>query len=139
MQTRLVKQFAQLDDNDIMASAKVWSDHEDRLLSILCTKLVNRNLNRIRMQNEPLDEHFVEEVRREAQRLFQLDEHEVNYLVIRERISNHAYSAEDENIQILFNNGEIRDIADASDMLNISVLSKVVSKHVLCFPKEIVL
>jgi uncharacterized protein len=139
MQKKLVTQFAQLDDNDIMASAKVWASHNDRLLSILCSKLVNRNLNRIRMQNEPLDETWVKKVIEGAKNKFSLDEHEVNYLVIREVISNHAYSAEDENIQILFNNGEIRDISDASDMLNIAVLSKVVRKHVLCYPKEIVI
>jgi uncharacterized protein len=139
MQKKLVTQFAQLDDNDIMASAKVWASHNDRLLSILCGKLVNRNLNRVRMQNEPLDEGWVVKVMEGAKNKFTLDDHEVNYLVIREVISNHAYSAEDENIQILFNNGEIRDISDASDMLNISVLSKVVRKHVLCYPKEIVI
>ncbi|MFN8209293.1 MAG: HD domain-containing protein [Bacteroidales bacterium] len=138
LKKNLVGWFAQLDDNDIMASAKVWALHRDRLLSILCGKLVNRNLNRVRMQNEPLDEDWVKKVTGGAKDLFSLDDHEVNYLVIREVISNHAYSAEDENIQILFNNGEIRDISDASDMLNISVLSKVVRKHVLCYPKEIV-
>jgi HD superfamily phosphohydrolase len=139
MQKKLVTQFAQLDDNDIMASAKVWASHSDRLLSILCSKLVDRNLNRIRMQNEPLDEAWVKKVIQGAKDKFSFEDHEVSYLVIREVISNHAYSAEDENIQILFNNGEIRDISDASDMLNISVLSKVVRKHVLCYPKEIIL
>src|SRR5512133_382460 len=59
IRTQLVSQFAQLDDNDIMASAKVWASHPDKLLSILCSKLVDRNLNRIKMQNEPLDEEFV--------------------------------------------------------------------------------
>lgn len=137
LRKKLVEEFSELDDNDIMASIKVWTSQKDKLLSLLCRKLVNRNLNRIKMQNEPFEPSFVNRIENEASKLFQLNEHEIHFLVIRELISNHAYSAADENIQILFNNGDIRDIADASDMLNIAVLSKVVSKHVLCYPKEI--
>ena len=43
----------------------------------------------------------------------------------------------DDKIQILYKNGEIVDIAEASDMLNTSVLSKTVRKYFLCYPKEI--
>ena len=42
-----------------------------------------------------------------------------------------------DEVNIQFNNGTITDISEASDILNISVLSKVVKKHYLCYPKEI--
>ena len=41
----------------------------------------------------------------------------------------------DDRITIMDKSGNTRDIAEASDMLNISVLSKTVRKYFLCYPK----
>jgi len=133
----LVTHFALLDDSDILASMKVWQEHSDKALSLLSQHLVNRRLFKVHLQNEPLEESFIKQVKQRITDRFHLSAGELPYFVIHEIISNNAYSASDENIKILFNNGSIRDIADASDMLNISVLSKVVQKHFLCYPKEI--
>jgi hypothetical protein len=43
------------------------------------------------------------------------------------------YSASDDTIEILFPDGTVRDIAQASDMLNVSLLEKKVRKHILCY------
>ena len=59
------------------------------------------------------------------------------YLVVSDSISNFAYSDMDDRIAILHKKGHTRDIAEASDMLNISVLSKTVRKYFLCYPKFI--
>ena len=45
------------------------------------------------------------------------------------------YSQEDDSIDIMFKDGTIRDIAYASDMLNISTLSKKVKKYYICSPR----
>jgi len=50
-----------------------------------------------------------------------------------ETVSTDTYSPEDDNINILYKDGTIKDIADASDMLNISVLTKKVEKHYFCY------
>ena len=60
---------------------------------------------------------------------------EAEYLVVSDSISNYAYSDMDDRIAILDKGGNTRDIADASDMLNISVLSKTVRKYFLCYPR----
>ena len=67
----------------------------------------------------------------------ELSESEIDYYVFTDTISKKAYSSFDEKIQILYKDGRIIDIAEASDMLNTSVLSKTVKKHFLCYPKEI--
>ena len=36
----------------------------------------------------------------------------------------------------IYKDGSLKDIAEASDQLNISALSKVVTKHFVCYPKE---
>ena len=68
--------------------------------------------------------------------IFKITEKEAKYMVFVHSISNHAYTQEDERINILYKDGSLVDIADASDMLNISVLSKNVTKYFLCYPVE---
>jgi hypothetical protein len=62
---------------------------------------------------------------------------DLDYFVFTNHISKNAYSAIDDKIQILFKNDLIKDVAEASDMLNTSVLSKMVHKYFLCYPKEL--
>ena len=45
------------------------------------------------------------------------------------------YDEADDSIDILFNDGSIKNIAQASDMLNISLLSKKVKKYYLCYQR----
>lgn len=52
-----------------------------------------------------------------------------------EVVTTDTYSPEDESINILYKDGTIKDIAEASDMLNIQVLTKTVEKHFLCYCK----
>jgi len=43
------------------------------------------------------------------------------------------YSEADDSIAILYNDGSTVDIAEASDMLNIQLLSKKIKKYYFCF------
>ena len=43
------------------------------------------------------------------------------------------YNPADDSIDILYNDGSIKNVAEASDMLNISLLSKKVKKYYLCY------
>ncbi|MFP4060682.1 MAG: HD domain-containing protein [Bacteroidales bacterium] len=132
---KVIDNFIQLDDNDILTSAKIWSHHSDKALSYLSNGLTNRNLYKIVFRYEPFEADQVNSVKKIVQDQLGFDESTARYFVFTESISNNAYSAEDDKIKILFKDGAIYDIADASDMLNISVLSKVVRKYYLCYPK----
>ena len=44
-------------------------------------------------------------------------------------------NSKDESINILYKDGTIKDVAEASDMLNIQVLTKKVQKHFFCYYK----
>jgi hypothetical protein len=57
--------------------------------------------------------------------------------VLADSTSNHAYHPTENRINILMNDGEVVDITQASDQLNISVLSVPVVKHYLCYPKNL--
>ena len=127
--------FAALDDNDILASAKVWSRHPDRVLSFLAGGLMNRVLFRVELGDEPFSVKRVRRLRERVSGQLEVSESDSKFLVISDSVSNFAYSDMDDRIAIMDRQGGIRDIADASDMLNISVLSKTVRKYFLCYPK----
>jgi hypothetical protein len=47
--------FAILDDFDVLAAIKVWTNHHDKVLSSLSKSIVNRRFFRIEMEKEKLD------------------------------------------------------------------------------------
>jgi HD superfamily phosphohydrolase len=132
-----LEQFAQLDDDDILASAKVWCNNSDSVLSILSNGLVNRKLFSVELNNRPFHADRVAKIRDQVRNRLSLTPEEAEYLVVSESISNYAYSDMDDRITIMDKQGNTRDIAEASDILNISVLSKTVRKYFLCYPRFI--
>jgi uncharacterized protein len=134
-----LEQFAQLDDYDIIMCIKIWMEHPDKILSYLCKNLINRHLYKVMIQNAPFDPGFIEEMRARVIRHFGLEERDVDYFVVLGSVTNNAYNPAQDKIRILFKNDELIDVSEASDNLNISVLSSPVSKYLLCLPKEIVI
>ncbi len=132
-----ITEFMRLDDYDVFSSIKVWMHHEDKILSYLCTNLVNRHLYKVLVQNEPFLPSFIEDIRVETRKNFGVSNDELKYFLVEDVVTNNAYSLNDDKIKIMFKDNSLMDVSDASDQLNISVLSSTVSKHVLCYPKTI--
>ena len=131
-----LEQFVRLDDDDIMASAKVWCNNSDRVLSMLSNGLVNRRLFSVEMDHQAFREERVAGIRDRVAEELSVTPDEARYLVVSDSISNYAYSDMDDRITIMDKQGHTRDIAEASDILNISVLSKTVRKYFLCYPRS---
>jgi len=131
------EQFARLDDDDILASAKVWCNNSDRVLSMLSNGLVNRKLFSVELNSQPFHADRVAKIRDQVMAQLSLSPEETGYLVVSDSISNYAYSDMDDRITIMDKQGGTRDIAEASDILNIAVLSKTVRKYFLCYPRFI--
>lgn len=131
----LLNIFAQLDDNDIMTSVKVWASHKDKVLSMLCKQLVDRRLFKVELQNQAFKEEKIKIIKQEIKKRFNLSDSEANYFVLTGDVTNDAYRADKIRINILFKDGTVADIADASDQLSIDVLAKTVKKYYLCYPK----
>ena len=62
----LLANFANLDDNDVMGAIKVWQENSDKILSDLSSRLVNRNLLKIKIAEEPFSKELVEKERQLA-------------------------------------------------------------------------
>lgn len=128
-----LQHYASLDDFDIAAALKVWQHHEDRVLSILATNLVNRGLFKIEIQRAPFSqERIINEIERIGTKLGCKKE-EAEYFVIRSSVDNRAYNSQHDVIRILMKDGSVRDAAEVSDHLNIAALSSVVEKHFIAY------
>ena len=134
--TKTLKIFAKLDNYDVLASIKEWISNDDFILSELSESLINRKLPKVVLQNQPFTNEEVENVKEHVKKTFNLSNNEVNYLVYNGEISNQAYDSTKNTIKLLFKNGEIKDVIEASDHLNIQALSKPVNKYYLCYPKK---
>jgi uncharacterized protein len=130
----VLETFAQLDDYDIFGAIKVWQTSEDKVLSLLSSKIVKRDLFKIEISQSPFPPDRIILEKEIAKKKYNLSNHEVAYFVYTERLVNNAYNIEKENINLLMKNGSIVDISKASDNLNISALSHPVEKYFLCYP-----
>jgi len=129
--------FSKLDDFDIISAIKNWCDHSDFVLSYLCKAIINRKLPKVKMQIDKFSHEFFEDIEQKVKNKFNLTDEEIIYMVFKGEVHNQAYSTEKEQINILYRNGEIKDIANASDNLSIEALSKSVKKYFICYPKNL--
>ena len=58
-------------------------------------------------------------------------------LITQGSVTNEAYTARNQSISILRKNGKVEEITAAIDLPNIKVMSKIVKKNYLCYPKNI--
>lgn len=133
----LIDTYAQIDDYDIMAAAKAWCTHEDVLMKDLCKRLLNRQLLGVESIPKKLDDNALKSLRQKCANQLKISEEQASYLVFTESMSNNAYNSKINSINLLYKNGGLRDIADAADQLNISALTKPVTKHFLFAPKTL--
>lgn len=133
----VLMRYSRLDDSDVFLSIKVWSEHEDKVLSDLCTQLRDRVLPKIELSSEPFAAQQVADLRQKVAQQKGISLQEAELYVFTDSVSNKAYSPEGFNIKVLYKNGTTADITTASDQYNISALAKPVTKYFLCYPKNI--
>lgn len=131
----LLPLFANLDDDEIMTSIKLWQTHSDPVLSSLSQKLINRSLFKVEFSNSPFSQQKMDELQNQILAKHPISKDEIPYFVFEGKISNSAYSHDGSQISVLLQNGILLDLADASDQLNMDSLTKIVTKHFICYPK----
>ena len=128
-----LENFIQLDDNDIWTSLKVWSNHPDKVLSTLSLGMINRNVFKVEISPVPISEERKKELTLQISQQLNIPLSEANYFVSTPSIEKNMYDPADDSIDIIYKDGTIKNIAEASDMLNISLLSKKVKKYYICY------
>jgi len=129
--------FASLGDAEIIASIKVWQQHPDLVLSKLSQSLINRKLFKIHLTQETVNPEKYGQLLQKAMQHYRISEHEATYMVFKNSTSNSAYSYEGSQINILYRNGVVKNVVEASDYSNLQSLAAPVVKYYLCYPKEL--
>lgn len=130
-----LKHFIQLDDNDIWTALKVWSTHSDKVLSTLSLGMINRDVFKVEISSEPISEDRKKELTLQISQQLDISLSEASYFVSTPSIEKNMYDPADDSIDIIYKDGTIKNIAEASDMLNISLLSKKVKKYYICYQR----
>ena len=127
--------FSSLDDFDILSAIKEWTYHSDKVLSLLSKMIVDRKLLKVEIQQQPFSEDYIAKKITKLKTKINLSDTEARYFVFQKQIQNQAYNPL-MPIKILNKKGKLKDIAKASDQLNLQALTKPVVKHFVCYPKQ---
>jgi hypothetical protein len=133
---RALDSFSWLDDSDILSSIKDWITYPDLVLSELAARIVNRKLMKIKISPHPFGESQLGEIRAKVGAIPGIAQGDAGYFISIGEMTNKAYQPDEEAILILYKNGKLKDIRDASD-INLEGLTKTVRKHFVCYPAKI--
>jgi hypothetical protein len=125
--------FIKLDDYDVWSCIKMWTEHKDKVLSMLSKMILTRRLFKVRLSTEKPDKEWLTELAKDISRNYNLSAHETEYFLFHGLITNAAYVTSSDSICVLTKKGEILDISEASDLPNIKAMSKIVKKYYVCW------
>lgn len=131
----VLNDFLKLDDHDIMGAIKVWCDHPDTTLSRLATDLVQRHNLRIKLQDTPWPSERINDLKQRVAKELNVPLPEADRFVLHGSIINNAYDPSKDRIELLYKDGTLVDIAEASDNLGIAAMAKPVEKFYLAWPR----
>ena len=129
--------FAKLDDFDVWACIKHGASHTDPVLSTLCQMLLDRKLFKIMLSTEPFAGELLTELESQL-RQTGLPDDVLSYFLVEGQATNAAYLPSGDRIAIKLKSGRVIDIADASDLSNIQVLTNIVRRYYVCWAKNLV-
>ena len=125
--------YAELDDSDIWSALKAWKHADDKILSTLATDMVDRHLFKVEVSEEPPSQEYIDGIAHDIARHLGISIPETRYMMTLTEIGKDMYNPADDSIGILYKDGTVKDIADASEILNVQLLSKKIRKYYLCY------
>ena len=124
-----LEQYALLDDNDVLCAIKAWIGGEDKVLSALSKSFINRQLFRGELLQQPLTDAQKQALNKEYAAALGISEQEAAYLWSEHVSTSNTYSEKADSIDILYSEGTIRDISEASEILDLEALTRKPTKR----------
>lgn len=119
-----LEQYALLDDNDVLSAIKAWISSEDKVLSALSKSFINRQLFRGELLDAPLTDAQKKELNQTYAAALGVSEEEAQYMWSEHVSTSNTYSEKADSIDILYSDGRVRDIAEASEILDLESLTR---------------
>ncbi|WP_207492190.1 HD domain-containing protein [Aridibaculum aurantiacum] len=129
----VLEKFCQMDDYDFMHAIKMWRHHPDTILKTLCTNILDRKLLKVRLQADPINESTLQQKIESACQKLNITQVESGYLAFTGETINTMYTMKDERINILFKNGQVKDISQVDNALIHKTMATPVKKFYICF------
>ncbi len=130
-----LQHYIDLDDNDIWSAVKVWKDSDDKVLALLSNDLIERRPFRVEIHDEEVSDERIAELRKELAEHFGITPEDAWFLISLNTIQKDMYDIHDDHISILNKDNTLKDIAEASEILNVELLSKKIRKYYLCYQR----
>ena len=126
-----LNQYALLDDNDVLSAIKAWISSDDKVLSMLSESFINRQLFRGELLDAPLTDEEKQALNSHYAASLGISEEEAAYCWAEHVSTSNTYSEKADTIDILYSDGTLRDISDASEILDLAALTRKPEKRYL--------
>ena len=130
-----LQMYSELDDSDIWSAMKTWRHSDDKILATLATDMLDRRIFRVEVHEQPIAEEHIRDVQQQIAEKMDIPLEDAHYLMEVVTLSKDMYSPFEDSIDILYKDGTIRPITQASELLNVELLSRKVSKHYFCYQR----
>ena len=108
-------------------------DSDDIILSTLAKDMLDRHLFKVEVSEEPPTPEHLAEIKKNISETIEISDEDTSYMMTLTEIGKDMYNPEDDSIGILFKDGIVKDISEASEILNVQLLSKKIRKYYLCY------
>jgi uncharacterized protein len=134
LQNVTLEQFCSIDDADVMMAIKTWCNNSDKILSMLCRGILDRNLLKVKYcEEEPNKAELLEKRTLVANKL-QISIEEAAWLVFSKTAISSTYNFDENPIQILYKDGTVKDISQVNEALINESLRRNIKKYYICYP-----
>ncbi len=128
--------YEELDDSDIWSAMKAWKHSDDKILATLAADMLDRHIFKVEVHEEPVEESRTSEIADTIARQMDISPEDARrYMMSLNAIQKDMYNVDDDSITILYKDGTLRDISEASELLNVQLLSKKIRKYYLCYQR----
>ena len=131
-----LENYGLLDDSDIHCAIKEWTKSDDKVLSLLARNMISRRPFKVEIYDHAIEQDQIDTLEERLMQQTGVNRDEVKFLYNVSLIQKDMYDINDDHITILFKDGNMKDIAEASEILNVSLLSKKIRKYYLCYHKN---
>lgn len=139
---KVITNFVNIDDNDILMCIKCWQSSKDKILADLCRRFLTRaffrttfirgNMASVNSQN------FKEKTSDVLRKMgFQADEQTLSYYYFEDSVVNEAYRYDSESIWVMDDDRTAVEFSKAAETKNITALTKSVVKPYIVHLKEV--
>jgi uncharacterized protein len=134
LQNVTLEQFCSIDDADIMMAIKTWCNNDDKVLSILCKGILDRELLKVKYVDSYYDDAALQEKRVSISNKLGINEEDAKWLVYAGEVGNSTYNFDENPIKILYKDGSIKNISEVDDALINESMRSNIKKYYICYP-----